>query len=67
MAPTNQNKLMLSYDIKEGKMILSYFKPKVQQPQSAADYLRTNFEVIAKDIQPLEQKIDRGDDLFYIN
>jgi len=48
MAPTNQNRLMSAYDIKEGKMIMSYFKPKVQQPQSVADYLRTNFEVIAK-------------------
>jgi len=26
MAPTNQNKLMLADDIKEGKVIMSYFK-----------------------------------------
>jgi len=55
MASTNQNRLMSAYDIKEGKMIMSYFKPKVQQPQSAANYLRTNFEVMAKDIHPLDQ------------
>jgi len=55
MAPTNQNRLMSAYDIKEGKMIMSFFKPKVQQPQSVADYLRTNFEVMAKDIHPLDQ------------
>jgi len=30
MAPTNKNKLMSSYDIKEGKKIMIYFKPKVQ-------------------------------------
>lgn len=46
---------MLAYDIKEGKMIMSYFKPKVQQPQLAADYLRTNFEIMAKDIHSLDQ------------
>lgn len=45
---------MFVYDIKEGKMIMSYFKPKVQQPQSAADYIRTNLEVLAKDIHPID-------------
>jgi len=54
MAPTNQNRLMSAYDIKEGKMQMSLFKPKVQQPQTAADYLQTNFEVMAKDIHPLD-------------
>lgn len=54
MAPTNQNRLMSTYDIKEGKMTMSYFNPKVQQPQSPADYLRTNFEVMEKDIHPLD-------------
>lgn len=55
MAPTNHQRLMLTYDIKEGKMLMSYFKPKVQQPQSAADYIRTNLEVLAKDIHPMDQ------------
>jgi len=34
---------MSAYDIKEGKMLMSFFKPKVKQPQSAADYLKTDF------------------------
>jgi len=55
MAPTNQQRLMSAYDIKEGKMIMSYFKPKVQQPQSTADYIRTNMEVLSKDIHPMDQ------------
>lgn len=55
MSTTNQNRLMSAYDIKEGKMIMSYFKPKVQQPQSVTDYLTTNFEVMEKDIHPLDQ------------
>ena len=36
-------------------MILSHFKPKMLQPQSAVDYIRTNLEVLAKDIQPMDQ------------
>ena len=55
MAPTNQQRLMSAYDIQEGKMILSHFKPKMQQPQSAADYIRTNLEVLAKDIHLMDQ------------
>lgn len=55
MAPTNQQRLMSAYDIQEGNMILSHFKPKMLQPQSAADYIRTNLEVLAKDIQPMDQ------------
>ena len=46
---------MSAYDIKEGKMILSHFRPKVQQPQLAADYIRTNLEVLSKDIHPMVQ------------
>lgn len=45
---------MFAYDIKEGKMIMSYFKPKVHQPQSETDYIRTNLEVLAKDIHPID-------------
>lgn len=55
MAPSDQQRLKSSYDIKEGKMIMSYFKPKVQQTQSATDYIRTNLEVLAKDIHPMDQ------------
>jgi len=55
MAPTNQNRLISAYDIKEGKMIMSFFKPKVQRPQSIVDYRETNFEVMEKDIHPLDQ------------
>ena len=36
-------------------MQMRFFKPKVKQPQSIVDYLKTNFEVMAKDIHPLDQ------------
>jgi len=54
MAPTNQQRLMAAYDIQEGKMTLSHFRPTTQKPQSAADYIRTNLEVLAKDIHPMD-------------
>jgi len=46
---------MAAYDIKEEKVILSHFKPKVQQPQTAAEYAKINSEVLAKDIHPMDQ------------
>jgi len=55
MVPKNQDRLMSTYDIRQGKMILSHFQPKVQHPQSAADYIRKNFEVLARNIHPLDQ------------
>ena len=36
MAPTNQQRLMSTFDVQEGKMIMSHFMPAVLQPQSAA-------------------------------
>ena len=53
--PTNQQRLMVSYDIQEKKMILSHFKPKTQQTQSVADYIRTNLEVFSEDIHQIDQ------------
>ena len=53
--PSKQQRLMAAYDIKEEKMILSHFKPKVPQPQIAADYIKTNLEVLAKDIHSMDQ------------
>lgn len=55
MTPTNQQRLMSAYEIQEGKMILIHFKPKMKQPQSASDYIRINLEVLAKDIQAMDQ------------
>lgn len=55
MAPTNQIRLMLAFDIKEGKIQMSFLKPTVQQKRSMADYLKTDFEVLAKDIHPIDQ------------
>ena len=53
--PAKQERLMAAYDIKQEKMILSHFKPKFQHPQSAADFVKTRLEVLAKDIHPMDQ------------
>jgi len=53
--PAKQQRLMAAYDFKEEEMILIHFKPKIQQPQSAADYVKTNLEVLTKDIHPMDQ------------
>ena len=55
MAPTNQQRLMSAFDIQEGKMIMSHFMPTALHPQSASDYLRTNLEVLSKDIHPMDK------------
>ena len=34
---------------------MSHFMPTMLQPQLAADYIRTNLEVLAKDIHPMDQ------------
>ena len=36
-------------------MIISHFLPTTLQPQSSSDYLRTNLEVLAKDIHPMDK------------
>jgi len=38
MAPTNQTRLMSAYDVKEGKMQMTFMKPTTQQPKSAANF-----------------------------
>ena len=55
MAPHNQERLMSAFDIQQGKMMMSHFKSKVPKPKTTSDYIRTNFEVLAKDIHPLDQ------------
>ena len=55
MAPSNQQRLMSAFDVDEGKLTMSHFIPTALQPQSTADYLRTNLEVLAKDIHPMDK------------
>lgn len=34
---------------------MSFLKPTIQQPKSMAYYLKNDFEVLAKDIHPIDQ------------
>lgn len=53
--PAKWERMMAAFDIKQEKMILSHFKPKVQQPQSAADFVKTQLEVLSKDVHLMDQ------------
>jgi len=46
---------MSAFDIKEGKMQMSFMKPIVQQPRTSADFKKIDFEVLARDIHPVDQ------------
>jgi len=46
---------MSAFDIKAGKMQVSFLQPTVQQPKTSADYKKTNFEVLARDVHPVDQ------------
>lgn len=53
--PPNQSRLMLAFYIKEGKMQMSFIKPIVQQPRTSADFKKIDFEVLARDIHPIDK------------
>jgi len=53
LTPTNLTRLMSAFDIKEGKMQMSFVKPTVQQPRTSVDYKKIDFEVLARDIHPI--------------
>ena len=36
-------------------MQVSFLQPTVQQPKTSADYKKTNFEVLARDVHPIDQ------------
>jgi len=45
---------MLAFDIKEGKLQMSFIKPTTQQPKTTFDFKRVDFEVLARDIHPID-------------
>ena len=54
MARTNQKRLMSSYDVKEGKMQMTFFKRTTQQPRTVADFKKIDFKVLSKDIHLID-------------
>jgi len=55
MAPTNQTRFMSAYDVKEGKMQMKFVKPTTQQPRTTVYFKKIDFEVLAKEIHPIDQ------------
>ena len=55
MTPTNQTRLMLAFDVKEVNMQMTFIKPTTQQSRTTIDFKRTDFEVLARDIHPIDQ------------
>ena len=43
------------FDIKEGKLQMSFIKLTAQQPKTSLDFKRFDFEVLARDIHPIDQ------------
>lgn len=54
MVPTNQTRLMLAYDVKERKMKMTFMKPTTKQPRSVVDFQKIDFEVLEKEIHPID-------------
>lgn len=53
--PTNQNRLISVFDINIRKMQMTFMQPTVQQLRSSANYKKTNFEFLARDVHPINQ------------
>ena len=46
---------MSDFDVKVGKMQVSFMQPTFQQPKTSSDYRKADFEVLARDIHPIDQ------------
>ena len=53
--PSDQNRLLSAFDYKTKKMQMTFLQPTVQAPKSSTDYKKTSFEVMAKDVHPIDQ------------
>jgi len=51
---TPEERLQVS-EGKEGKMQMSFMKPTTQQTRSTTNYNKIGFEVLEKDIHPIDQ------------
>lgn len=51
----NQNRLMSAFDIKTGKMQMSFMQPTIQLPKTSTNYRKMDFEVLVRDVHPIDQ------------
>ena len=52
---SDQNVLLSAYDLKTRKMQMTFLQPKVQAPKTSEDYKKIVFEVLSKDVHPIDQ------------
>lgn len=55
LSTPGQRRLMSSFDIKEGKVQVSFIQPIMQQSRAPIDYNKFHFEVLARDIHIVDQ------------
>ena len=46
---------MSAFDVKEGKMQMNFIKPTTQQPRTTSYFKKVDFEVLVRDIHPIDQ------------
>ena len=53
--PSIQNRLLLAFDYKNKKMLMTVLQPTAPTPRTSSDYKKVDFEVPIQDIHPLDQ------------
>ena len=53
--PGIQNRLLTASEYNNKKKKMTFLQPTAQTPKSSSDYKKTNFEVLAQEIHPLDQ------------
>jgi len=54
LTPPNQTRLMSAFDIKARKMQVSFLQATMQQLKTSVEYKKTNFEVLVRDVHPID-------------
>jgi len=53
--PAKQNRLMLAFYIKTGKIQMKLIQLTLEQLKSSSNYRKYEFEVLARDVHPIDQ------------
>ena len=54
LTATNQKRLMSAFDIKQGNLQMTFVNSIAQHPKKTSDFKRVDFEVLARDINPID-------------
>jgi len=57
---------MSAFEIKTSNMEITFMQPIVQQPRSSADYKKTEFEVLAREVHPIDEtEFHKSNEMIY--